>query len=72
MTRLIRLEDFAYVLGIITSMVFNKDFDVRVCVDYVSAVTNSIGVVSDYFAHWVQYRAKLFDVEAQKADLRVI
>ena len=53
-------------------MVFDKNFDVGVCIHYVCSVAYSVSVVANRFSNTVENCAELFYVEAEEVDLRVV
>lgn len=50
-------------------MVLDEDFDVRVCVNYICTITDSVCVVANDLTYTVENCAKLFQTESHEVNL---
>ena len=69
MARFVSLKGLAGISWIVTAMVLDEDFDVRVCVNYICTITDSVCVIANNLTYTVEDCTKLFQAEPHEVNL---
>jgi hypothetical protein len=72
LARFVSLKDLAGIPWIVTAMVLDEDFDVRVCVNYICTITDSVCVIANYLSYIVENCTKLFQAKPHEVNLRFV